>query len=543
MARNFREWWYWAVPSWIAKLNDPTDEGAKVLHSLAIIKDATIQRLRDGLNARFPTRTGESANANTAADRGLIRGRSETLAAFAARLNAWRTPRTHRVRGSAYGLLEQVFAYWGTGTEAYTVDHRGQRYYIDGTGQVSRSEGFTSWNWDANAQRVTPTQGASSDTHGGGNMTPTIPANAPGSLLFINAFAEAGGTIATPVGWTLIESNSPSGTNLHVLLGRVSDGTEGTTVEIVTTGTNRAIAIVVQVPGEWFADVLENIETSVEYEGSGTSILDPDLGTSLWANTTLAFVGYDSGGTATPFRDGGGTPQWTEVGSEAVAGSAGGGVGMQAQYHDFYQNDTASAYTITLSDTASWGVIAVRLRAPWARFWIVWTPDASLGVDLPPSLGNPALWGGTLGTPGYTLGQTVVTPADVLAMRNLFQQYAWHPEHTRPEWLILSVDGANPSPDGGWRHWSNNVAGTQTAARHAHYRYWSLSPAENNTYAGNPASFATDTYMVDDVPYGGDPTNAAAWDEITLPNGELYQGDSASFPAAVLLLDDGAIPE
>jgi hypothetical protein len=335
MARTFREVWRWLVPRWLGVPDDTEDEGARVNHTIALVMDATLERARQGLDARFPSRTGESANQLTAADRGLLRGRSEALAAFAARLKAWRTPRTHRVRGSAIELLTQVWHYWG-GVRALTIDARGRRYLIT-VGGVASKDALSAWDWDS---------------------------------------------------------------------------------------------------------------ADAEYSA-----------------------------------------------------------------------------------------------ADEARFWI----DVSthpLGVVATPDLGDPALWGGAVGTAGYTLGQVGATLADVLAMRNLFAHYAWHPEHTRPEWLILRIGATTgaPTPDGTWRHWSLNVLGTQTPTRASSYRYWSLTPAENNTYAGNVTSFCVDTLMPDASTYGGDPTNANAWDVTSLPSGDAYTGDPGNFPTSMLLLDDGSTP-
>ncbi len=116
MARNFRQYFPFAVPSWLS-----LGDGGKVLHSLALIKDALVQRARDGLESRFPSRAGESALQLMGATRGILRGRSETDAHYAARLIGWRYPKGHRVRGNAFALLDQICEYWG-GIRCYTID-------------------------------------------------------------------------------------------------------------------------------------------------------------------------------------------------------------------------------------------------------------------------------------------------------------------------------------------------------------------------------------------------------------------------------------
>ncbi len=544
------------VPRWLGAPDDPEDEGARVLHTITLMMDATIERVRQGLDARFPSRTGEAANALTAADRGILRGRDETLSTFALRLKAWRYPRTHRVRGNAFVLLEQVRAYWrdivesdntGTGMVATTVAADGLVHKLFATGAVTKV-GIAPWDWDgALVTAIVPTVGTASNTLGGGTLTPAIPSNAPGALLVAHAFAE-GGTLITPTGWTLLASHSPSGANLHAVYARVSTGLEGTTLSVDATATSgRAIAHVVHVPAQefdWRTPLADNFDVLTS-TGAGTSVAEPALDDAQWTALTLAFVGYDSGGTVNAFT--GGDATWTEAAAEAVAGSAGAGVGVQAQYAHYAAGDASGAGACTLGNTASHGVIALRVRRPWARFWVTLTPGVTFGIDETPALGDAALWGGALGTPGYTLGQVGVTPADVLAMRNLFQQYAWNPEHARPEWVVLSVDGSDPAPDGTWLHWSNAVqVGAdviQTPARSPDHRYWSLSPLENNVYTGDPESFCDLTYMPDGTTYAGDPEESlVSWGPITLPDGTTYAGDPESFPIDVLLLDDGTTP-
>lgn len=546
MARNFRSVWRWLIPSWLAHPDDPTDEGALVAHAVTTIIDATLERARQGLDARFPSRTGESANELTAADRGLLRGRSETLAAFAARLAAWRYPRTHKVRGNASELLVQVAAYWGP-TTAETVDLRGTEWAIDTAGTVAKT-GTVAWDWDSVDVYVTPTVGTASNVLDQAALTPSVPACEPGALLLAHVFAEGGGTVPAPSGWTLVAAHVPvSGTRYHAVFGKVATDRGGGTLSIDASSiAGRALARVVQVPGE-FSSVATAIETYAFSAGTGTSVAEPAVSAAPWAANVLAFVGYDSGGTINAFS--GGDMTWTELAAEAVAGSAGGGAGIQEQYAPAVAADGPGG-TCTLGNSAVWGAITIRLRRPWARFWVQFRPLRSTGVGATPDLGDPALWGGAVGTPGYVVGLVGVTPADVLAMRNLFQQYAWHPEHARPEWLVVSippsvgadVPGPQATPDGTWLHWSRNVGGTQTPARSSSHRFVSFTPLQNNVYAGDPESFCDDSYLPDGTTYAGDPENAAAWGAVTLPDGTTYTGDPENAAAwdAVLLLDDGA---
>lgn len=321
MALQFRTLVRWLVPAWFNR-----DDQAKVNQVQALMLDAHSQRLRDGITQRFPSYAGDEALALIGSDRGIIRGRSETKARYAARLKAWRWPRGHRTRGSAFALLEQFSDYW-SGLPVWSLDASGNRHDRDVDGDESYSYG-NSWTWDA------------------------------------------------------------------------------------------------------------------------------------------------------------------------VSG--------------------------------------------WARFWLVLDATGLLMAQL--DWGDADLWGGDWGVSDYTWGQQGATSDDVRAVRRLVTgKRPWRPAGTQPEWMIVSFDGTTPTPDATWEHWSQNVAGTQTATRSASYRYWSLAPAWNNTYAGDPTNFPDDTYIVDGTTEAGDPTSFPS--SATLPrSGSSYAGDPTSFPASVQLLDDGDPP-
>lgn len=126
----------WLVPSWL---------NTGVTQSQASLIDEYGARARAGLEARLPSRAGADANALTGQDRGLIRGRTEADSHYAARLIAWRYPRGHRVRGSAFALLNQVANYFG-GVRSWSIDQKGNRHVHEVDGTESFSYGYT-WNW------------------------------------------------------------------------------------------------------------------------------------------------------------------------------------------------------------------------------------------------------------------------------------------------------------------------------------------------------------------------------------------------------------
>lgn len=130
MARNFRELVPFKVPPFLLE-----GDGGAILHSLAMLKDITLQRVRDGLTARFPTKAGPSALALISADRMILRGRFETDAHHAERLTQWRTGHhSHRARGMAWALLDQIFNYVREdsptgGARCWTIDARLAAHY------------------------------------------------------------------------------------------------------------------------------------------------------------------------------------------------------------------------------------------------------------------------------------------------------------------------------------------------------------------------------------------------------------------------------
>lgn len=70
--------------------------------------------------------------------------------------------------------------------------------------------------------------------------------------------------------------------------------------------------------------------------------------------------------------------------------------------------------------TWDWDGLGVDGRA---RFWVIIYPTAAgLPWAQGPTIGDPALWGGEVGTPGYTVG-TTATPGDVQAIRRIIQTW------------------------------------------------------------------------------------------------------------------------
>jgi len=147
--RNLRNLIPLLVPSWLSS----GDYGA-VLYAAASLVDISVQRLRSGLEARFPRYAGPSALALIGVNRGIIRGRDETDTHYAERLVRWRWPRGHRTRGSAFAWIEQVAEYFG-GLATSAIDVNGNRFRrsasANGLTPVESVERGVAWTWDAGA--------------------------------------------------------------------------------------------------------------------------------------------------------------------------------------------------------------------------------------------------------------------------------------------------------------------------------------------------------------------------------------------------------
>jgi hypothetical protein len=141
MAR-FRRLFYRLTPSWFH-----TGEGEKLLYSLGLLVDASTERLRQGLNARFPTRSSVALD-KIGKDRLIRRGYREPDALYAERLVRWRD--AHRRKGTALELLRQVRAYltYFGSVKVRLVDQSGNWFTIDEAGAETHEIGAGGWNWD-----------------------------------------------------------------------------------------------------------------------------------------------------------------------------------------------------------------------------------------------------------------------------------------------------------------------------------------------------------------------------------------------------------
>lgn len=150
---------YKLLPHWWTKSGS---EGEKVAYSWGWMYDAYIERLRQGLNARFPQRTqSEQALAAIGRDRLIFRGRNEPAARYARRLREWRYPGGHRTRGNPFALLRQIRTYFSDleNLKVRTVDVHGNWYTIHENGEETHTWNEADWYWDGDDIPPTPRWG------------------------------------------------------------------------------------------------------------------------------------------------------------------------------------------------------------------------------------------------------------------------------------------------------------------------------------------------------------------------------------------------
>lgn len=141
MSNRFRRLFPKLLPSWLSD-----GDGERVAYSLGLMMDTFLERLHQGLYARFPEYSPPTALSAIGRDRRIVRGLNESNAAYSARLLRWLDD--HRVRGNPYALMDQLAAYMQASVVIRTVDRIGNWYTraADGTRSVSLIQ--SNWDWD-----------------------------------------------------------------------------------------------------------------------------------------------------------------------------------------------------------------------------------------------------------------------------------------------------------------------------------------------------------------------------------------------------------
>ena len=121
--------------------------------------------------------------------------------------------------------------------------------------------------------------------------------------------------------------------------------------------------------------------------------------------------------------------------------------------------------------TGTWIWDSTAASPEWARGWVIIYCTNGVPFSEGPKLGDTSLWGGAIGTEGYTIGSTA-TPGQIAALRAIVED--GRPAGFHAEWIILAFDPASfnptsPEPDASWAGWAKGspaVASRLSTARY-----------------------------------------------------------------------------
>lgn len=539
-------------------MRNPDFDGERVLFSIGKLCDAFAEKTLRGLEARFPGRAPASANRLTGGDRGILLGRSETNEDFAARLRAWRLPRTHRVRGNAYELLLQVWHYWG-GVYAATIDSHGLRHVIEADDEpdvdtLANPTVLPTWV----SGGATQWDGAVADTHWSRFWLVVQPPTSMG-IVASPDFGDAdlwGGAVGTP----------------GYLLGQV-----GATLDDVTA--MRALFQELKwnpahTQPEW---LVLSLDTS-------TPVPDPDTNWQYWSK--------DDAGTRVASRV---PPALTFTHGTAFFqnGAAAGNVALPATVEEgdlliWCESQANGTFSVAPS---GWTTIETNLTAGafqvsrvLARLGqageggstVVYTPTGAddhavrITAVSPPAAG----WSATVADNFSEIATTTSAPGSVTVdlpdnadeqHRLAFVSFDYFDDAINVSSVKYSelYDSANEINISLFSKVGKTTGATVVAASgspscqiisfrlvyNLAWRFWSLAPEYNNTYGGDRGREwpAAATNVDGSGTYAGDRTNGATafslqavpWvnDHTGFP---FIVGSRTRFPTSVLLLDDGS---
>jgi hypothetical protein len=131
--------------------------GTRLHYGIGVVQDDIGTAFHLGLQSSFPGLGDETALALTGQARGILRGPSESSAAYASRLRFWRQSR--RRKGNAFALMEQLQAYLQPFNVTIRIQYdNGVRYQLAPGGYLVGPQGYqgtsfatfstVAWNWD-----------------------------------------------------------------------------------------------------------------------------------------------------------------------------------------------------------------------------------------------------------------------------------------------------------------------------------------------------------------------------------------------------------
>jgi hypothetical protein len=140
-------------PKWLVRETTTLPDGTviehenRALYAIVTVFDELSERVRLGVEARFPGLGASDARAQTGRDRRVLRGPAESDDAYDGR--QIRAVDDQRVKGSPDALLEQVFGYLSPfAVRLRTVDNSGNWVTRDPDGTITRNYYEANWGWD-----------------------------------------------------------------------------------------------------------------------------------------------------------------------------------------------------------------------------------------------------------------------------------------------------------------------------------------------------------------------------------------------------------
>ena len=137
------------VPPWLRR-----DIGGAYLSSIGEVVDEHVDRAAAGVSLRFPNGSRTDALSLIGAERKILRGPGEDSVTYAARLRKWLD--SHRTRGGAYALLEQLYEYFRASLSVpmEVVGNSGVRVLVDSDGNITRDTILWGGDGTANWARI-----------------------------------------------------------------------------------------------------------------------------------------------------------------------------------------------------------------------------------------------------------------------------------------------------------------------------------------------------------------------------------------------------
>jgi hypothetical protein len=144
--KTFRDTLEQIVPTWLLGY-----VGKRYLYAHSLLVDAFGDALLSGVQTRFPGYYSNESLPIIGKERRILRGLSESDAAYAARLTQWLTDHAHR--GSALAMLDQLYLHYQPDTfRIVLIARNGLTYDMAADGTITRYV-LSDWSPDATPDR------------------------------------------------------------------------------------------------------------------------------------------------------------------------------------------------------------------------------------------------------------------------------------------------------------------------------------------------------------------------------------------------------